>query len=789
MKDPNEGAVETVEKFGVDNQKSFQIETSKKAFEILSSGIYSNKTFAIIRELACNAADAHISAGKSDVPFMVHLPNSFEPYLSVQDYGTGLSDEDVQELYTTYFSSTKNDSNDFIGSLGLGSKSPFSYTNTFTVTSVYQGVQRIYSAFLDSDGTPSISKLAEQETDEPNGVTVQVPVESSVDMSRFKNEAMEALRWFSPEPVVVGVNNFELLVTEYYKESTNWGLRGKRDPDDKLRLVEGRATIIQGRIEYPIESEPLQFESNERYIERLLQLPLDIRVPIGTVGVAASREALSYDPVTIDNIKQHLKQVYDEIINSLNEKLKEAPTLWEATKVHSDFIAEHAAKPSIRQTLRATVEDAQKNGDATWRGFNVPQVFNINLPYNHIDDLNITLYERSGNDRPRRTDVNNNINIRPVDGVALIVDNLKKGAVKRIAHYLDTNRSISEVYLIRKYEDAPDEYHHIISKLGHPPVYKASELEEPPDQSSRRGKVTLRRYRFRGNTMSSRWDEHNLPSFEDGGTYVIFNRFRVMNPKLPDRTPANPEFVFDMLDSGRSLGIMPEPVYGITKSDRSKFEQADQWYDYFDLLADRIRNDQDKFQRLLQLTNQFSSMERSTSMDEIAQMFSFAYKQMNESPDTSLNKYGSAYAFVVEQLDSIIDRNSQFYQLVSRAFEISFELEQIRYQHNITGRDVSRIAEFANKAKILFKNIQQNDEYEDVIEMLGKSIDDHNNITYDNTTVSQFNNQGDPCLVAKQLEQAYPMLKYLTNVHFGGKWVAYTLSDIVDYINLIDQQE
>ena len=147
----------------------FRIRNSAKAFNILSSGLYANKIRAIIRELSCNAVDSHVAAGKSDTPFDVHLPNQLEPHFSIRDYGTGLNHDQVTNIYTTYFESTKTDSNDFIGALGLGSKSPFSYTDNFTVTAIKDGRKGIYTAFINEKSVPSIALMMEEETDEPAG--------------------------------------------------------------------------------------------------------------------------------------------------------------------------------------------------------------------------------------------------------------------------------------------------------------------------------------------------------------------------------------------------------------------------------------------------------------------------------------------------------------------------------------------------------------------------------------------------------------------------------------------
>ena len=165
----------------------FRIKNSAKAFAILSSGLYANKIRAIIRELSCNALDSHIAAGKKEESFDLHLPTSLEPYFAIRDYGTGLTHQQVVNIYTTYFESTKTNSNDFIGALGLGSKSPFSYTDNFTVTAIRDGMKGIYSAFINEHGVPSVARMADAETDEANGVEVKFAVDIRSDYDKFRN--------------------------------------------------------------------------------------------------------------------------------------------------------------------------------------------------------------------------------------------------------------------------------------------------------------------------------------------------------------------------------------------------------------------------------------------------------------------------------------------------------------------------------------------------------------------------------------------------------------------------
>ena len=179
----NEAVLSNVGEIG-----EFRIRNSAKAFNILSSGLYANKIRAIIRELSCNAVDSHVAAGNQDTPFDVHLPNQLDPTFRIRDYGTGLSHDQVLNIYTTYFESTKTESNAFIGALGLGSKSPFSYTDNFTVTAIKDGKRNVYSAFINGEGVPSIALMHGEDTDEPIGVEIQFAVTDRYDYDKFRSE-------------------------------------------------------------------------------------------------------------------------------------------------------------------------------------------------------------------------------------------------------------------------------------------------------------------------------------------------------------------------------------------------------------------------------------------------------------------------------------------------------------------------------------------------------------------------------------------------------------------------
>lgn len=311
----NEAVVSNVGEIG-----EFRIRNSAKAFSILSSGLYANKIRAVIRELSCNAVDSHAAAGKADTPFDVHLPNSLEPHFSIRDYGTGLSHEQVTNIYTTYFESTKTASNQFIGALGLGSKSPFSYTDNFTVTAIQNGRKGIYTAFINEAGVPSIAQMMEEATDEPAGVEVKFSVNDRYDFDKFAHEAAIVYKFFALRPVVSGNSNFRFVDAEYESRDIVPGVHSYKG---------GRSSVaIMGNIAYPVDI-PQADQSIDQDVRVLLGCGLEMHFAIGELDFQASREGLSYIPSTIAAIKAKLEQLNAALTVVLAKEADAIENLWD----------------------------------------------------------------------------------------------------------------------------------------------------------------------------------------------------------------------------------------------------------------------------------------------------------------------------------------------------------------------------------------------------------------------------------------------------------------------------
>lgn len=311
---------------------NFSIKASAKAFRILSDNIYKYKQEAIVRELSTNAMDAHFDAGQTR-PFDVTLPDFLDPTFRIRDYGTGLSHELVMRLYTTYFESTKDGSNDYNGALGLGSKSPFSYTNTFTVDSYFDGMKRTYAAYISDADTPAILLATEVETTEPNGLSISFSVKSE-DINSFVN-AVNRILFFFPEGSYLvnggghtpAIDSFSITdstdLYDIYEQKYNYYENNKKWTG---------TYVLQANVLYPVNIEAIGEKVKLSEEQRdVLTRSFIIKVPTGAVNFAPSREELNYDSHTVDNLLTYVDQVYSQVSDYVVKSLAAETSMWKRT--------------------------------------------------------------------------------------------------------------------------------------------------------------------------------------------------------------------------------------------------------------------------------------------------------------------------------------------------------------------------------------------------------------------------------------------------------------------------
>ena len=322
----------------IENSQQFGMEQSVEVFHMLSNGLYSDKITAIIRELSENAYDSHVAAGKGDVPFYIHLPTWDDPTFYVEDWGTGMSEKAIYETYSVYFSSDKRETNSAVGTFGLGSKTPFSYTDSFTVESFYEGERMEFLCYINEEGWPSITKVFSEETTRSNGIRVSFSVLQNRGIDEFHSKAARIFRPFPVRPQC----NVNLHVKEWGDEhysGTGWTIYKSYDIDGDGVFA------VQGNIEYPVNVRDIEPELEDEEMDMIralsYQKSIILHFHIGQLRVTPSRESLSMTKRTKRNIVQRVKTLVQELRERIEADVHNASSYWEACKkytLHKDTL-------------------------------------------------------------------------------------------------------------------------------------------------------------------------------------------------------------------------------------------------------------------------------------------------------------------------------------------------------------------------------------------------------------------------------------------------------------------
>lgn len=314
-------------------QSKFKIKASGKAFRALQDSLYSNKYESIVRELWSNAYDAHRVVGRLDIPFWVQLPNRLDLHFKVRDFGPGLSLDDIENVYTVYFESTKDQSDDDVGGFGLGAKTPYSYVDTFNVVSYQKGKKYIYNAFIDENDEPNMILMGEQQTSEPDGLEVSFPVKPE-DVSSFENAAKWYYKGFKIKPLYYGHGVANATPEEY-------ALSGSKIPWDEWEIEEtigdfdkfpnspyaNRVYALLGCVPYSIN--PTHFK--EEHYQFLTKMNGVLHFKVGELAPTLSRESLSYgaNEPTIQSIRDKISETLKLMAKTYQEKFDKAKSPFE----------------------------------------------------------------------------------------------------------------------------------------------------------------------------------------------------------------------------------------------------------------------------------------------------------------------------------------------------------------------------------------------------------------------------------------------------------------------------
>ncbi len=307
--------------------------TQARILMSLSDKMYMAKERAVIREYSTNAADAHVVSDKPISDIQVSLPTIEDLNFRIRDFGTGLAEEEIRNVYCVFGESTKRNSNKLNGVLGYGCKAGFAHADSFTVTSWQGGKKTVYQCIKgDSTKLHSAIRLSQEDSTEPSGIEVCVPIKQS-SCYTFHQEAVMFYRSWPIMPTIKGLSEEETQALTKFR-STPATLKGEgwevRPPAEAARGIAYMGWVPY-LIDWNVINQRMALDAKSRALFDLLRKnDVILYFEMGEVNFVDSREQLEYTDKTLDVLVARIRVIFEKIKDSIQDKFVNLPTLWHA---------------------------------------------------------------------------------------------------------------------------------------------------------------------------------------------------------------------------------------------------------------------------------------------------------------------------------------------------------------------------------------------------------------------------------------------------------------------------
>lgn len=333
--------VEKAEVFGsVDTSNSMRLNLNAQSYELLLSNLYSDPLGAVLRELTTNAVEAN-QMSSTDRKVCIQLPSLLSTDLIIKDYGPGLDDQEIDKYLNCLFSSSKGDSNTFMGGFGLGSKSPLALVDSFYLTSVKNGIQYDYLWIKEKGSIPTPIFQGSDKTNSDNGITITVPLGSSTKIplqniiTYVKEKANRQLFGFKDSVRIVqdisipyeDMVDISEKIIKWTQEldlpnltlfnidksfSDNTGFRSPRFYGFRNFFIRIGQVVYEYKATDRLNSLINLIPS---YINNMGQFVATVNVPVGLLDIPMSREEINNTEDNFKIVEKYFKEGLDQLKN------------------------------------------------------------------------------------------------------------------------------------------------------------------------------------------------------------------------------------------------------------------------------------------------------------------------------------------------------------------------------------------------------------------------------------------------------------------------------------------
>ena len=212
----------------------------------------------------------------------------------------------MMNVFCKYAKSTKRDTDDQTGGFGLGAKTPFAYTDAFTIITNVDGVKYTYTAYIDESRRGKISKLDEIATDEPNGTTIVITIKQE-DRYKFETEIVRYTCFWDVMPHYVNFKNIRehhvtgvrTMLADPIKLGSGASVFVFNDGGGMFKHSHG---VLLDGIPYDCDMSQISLVRTGGYTSGLDRIVISLRT--GQVDVSVNRESLNYTTATVNTINE-----------------------------------------------------------------------------------------------------------------------------------------------------------------------------------------------------------------------------------------------------------------------------------------------------------------------------------------------------------------------------------------------------------------------------------------------------------------------------------------------------
>lgn len=336
--------------------------------EVLS-GLYRHIDEALIREYAANGVDATKQAG-SDAHVEVTLPDAFEHNLIIQDYGTGMSHKQAKSRWASYGNSSKTDDPNLIGAIGAGAKCGFAASTMILLETTQDGITTSFNYTWFEGVGPQIVGESVEETGQPNGTTITIPVDPQRD---WEAAAQRALLYMGSRVKVNG----EVVVDP---RGDNPAVMHRMDIDETHLMKSSR--IVMAGANFRVPDSVLSVVSDVILPARASLGNMVIEVPNKSLKFTPSREDIKDTSTNAQRLREIITENYAEPINvqylstnpwqtyrnvrSGNEGGLSVDYITREIREHIDFV--EATLDDVKETYGLVGVTYSYGGRSTWSG-------------------------------------------------------------------------------------------------------------------------------------------------------------------------------------------------------------------------------------------------------------------------------------------------------------------------------------------------------------------------------------------------------------------------------------